>query len=103
MVLGISLAEALDLFGHSGGTYPQEVAAILRLSGMACPPKFSRSGGKNLPDRCLCRIRYVLKETGSVCKRVGHWTVWWDGKMYDPSDDMQTYEYKITGYMQLGG
>jgi hypothetical protein len=83
MILGISFRESIELFGHDSGTYPRELSAIIRLSGMPCKPNLKRTRGKTLPKRGILNVGWC---TDNKVKRRGrHWMVLWDGKIYDPS------------------
>ena len=106
MVLGTSLDEAIELFGHDGATYAREIAAIVRLSGLPCPPKMKRTKGEKLPRRGILWARWYDKD-GKMIKRRGHWMVAWDGKIHDPGPGGRFKKMsaaggaKVTAYLEI--
>lgn len=80
MVLGISLEEAIKLYGHRKATSFNDHKVILERFGYTLGEfiKIDNRKGFDLPDLCLVRI---VKANN----KVGHFIIHDNGKFYDPS------------------
>lgn len=101
MVARISLAESCKAFsevlgvpgssGYQHATGAAYLAKVLRRYGVACSSRLAPARG-TLPARCIVRLT-AWRPSGW-----GHWTLWWDGKWYDPAYGTAT----DLGYGSLG-
>ena len=81
MVLGLNLAQAVELVGthRKSGTTILELAPVLRAHGVECSARLFRiSERRGLPPRAIVRMRSKKK------KGWGHWVLRWDGDIYCP-------------------
>jgi len=108
MVLGISLEESLEIFGHAEATFAQEIAGILRLARIDCRPMDTGLGWPALPNRAMLHVR--MEREGQIVPNFAHWVVLWDGTIYDPAPDewfakawATRLGAKIDGYIEIRG
>lgn len=81
MILGLRAAEVVELVGDRA-TWPRDLAAYLAARGYRAGDRLVRLYGAE-PPVPLAILRVVWDERG---RRVGHWVVWSEGRVLDPSD-----------------
>ena len=80
MIAGVSLDESIRAFGgKKGGTRTNDVISALRKLGFNTSDRLIRFNGACFPsDTVIVKLRFSdSKET--------HWTLWHEGRFYDPS------------------
>lgn len=88
MIAGITLDEAVKLFGTKGGTRTKHVVDAFNKLGVKTG-KLTRVSKKNKKtDLCMVVIHYSFSNRK-------HWTIWNKDKYYDPSIGVLT-EYPLS-------
>jgi len=92
MVAGISVDEAIQVIGKTGGTHGSDLIRGMKKLGVACSKKSKVTDGLTLPKRAILRqkLRDRKKKWG------GHWVLYLDGIIYDPGPgiSMPVAEYR---------
>jgi hypothetical protein len=80
MAAGVSLDRAIEVVGHSRGTYAKDVARALRALGVPCADRLHVLSRTKpiLPRRGMLHVGPKKKDS------TGHWILIWDGVLYDP-------------------
>lgn len=97
MAAGVSLDRAIEVIGHSHGTYTRDVIAGLRSLGIGCGDRLHRVSRKLpvLPQRCIVAMH-------SPRRRLEHWMLSWDGEMFDPEGRWPDLPgWTITSYLEI--
>lgn len=101
MILGLRAAEVVELVGDRA-TWPRDLATYLAARGCAVGERLVRLYGA-VPPVPLAILRVVWEERG---RRVGHWVVWCEGRVLDPSDQrVRTFDClrygRVTSYLSV--
>jgi len=102
MILGIKLAEAIKLVGHTRGTRTAELTRVLNRNGCKCANKLTRiEKDKGYPKRSLLKMNFYDDDNKKI--GTGHWVICWDGKVYDPDPPPLGVwpNCKITAYVEI--
>lgn len=78
MIAGITLEEAIAIFGKRSGTTTKQVIQALTAAGVKCGTRLYPARSYPRPDFCMAIVHF--KGTKST-----HWTIWRDGRYYDPA------------------
>jgi hypothetical protein len=79
MIAGITLEESIAAFGGKrSGTRTKDLVAALRKLGIDCgDPPLARIKYQCYPDTCIVKLHFDNKTHT-------HWTLWHNGRYYDP-------------------
>jgi hypothetical protein len=89
MIAGVSVEEAVRIFGTKGKTRTKQVADALRSLGLECSDKLTRVPQQDdykLPQTCIVKLKIDWHP-----KQHTHWTLWHKDRFYDPSEFLQFF------------
>lgn len=105
MAAGVSLDRACEVIGHRKfGTHTYEVIRALNALGIDCAKRMRPVSRVRpvLPERALLSIRQDRDKALSVDRRLYHWMLTWDGKIFDPGGKWPNYEgWRITSALEI--
>jgi len=101
MILGLRVYEVVELLGDRA-TWPRDLAGYLAARGCVVGDRLVRLYGAE-PPVPLAILRVAWDERG---RRVGHWVVWCEGRVLDPSDQsvrsLDDLRYgRVTSYLSV--
>jgi hypothetical protein len=103
MILGCSLARAVEMLGKGCTTGPQLSKVLYDYKVHASPSQIRLSKARRIyrnqkysqyvPEKCIAKVR-------SAGVKKSHWVLFWDRKEYDPYPVRVPWQY-ISGYIEI--
>lgn len=103
---GVSLEEAIKVFGKSSSTSVADLIAALEHFGFSIPQRRRQRISKNiaLPKRCIVTQGWPVNRGTNTYYKI-HWRLHWDGHTYDPiagiDQPIHPPEARITSYLEI--
>jgi hypothetical protein len=102
MLAGVSIEKSIAVFGKRGGTRTKDMVAALREFGFVVPSEklIRLKAGQTPPAYCIAKICWYK---GDKRSNQSHWVLKWEGKYYDPEDDLfiMPSHGKFTSYLPI--
>jgi hypothetical protein len=95
MLLNLSLEEACELMGKRGKTTSKDLVQALCKGGVGVGQKRIPLRGNPPPLFSIVFARY------SQGGNVGHWMLFWNGRLLDPSAHYETRDKIVTSYIPI--
>lgn len=89
MIASIPLEASIQVFGTRGRTRTRQLISALRALGISCGDRLVPIAPNKplcLPDTCIVKLKIDWRP-----KPHTHWTLWHQGRFYDPSEFLQTF------------
>ena len=100
MASGLTLEQAIELFGHRHGTTTKDLVRVLRENEVPCDSRLRVIRRNIIPARSILKVQFDVPGRKTPA---WHWVLAWDGEIHDPAGPDPRYpkETYITAALNL--